>query len=545
MSAPRASTSSLAAICARRPWSTAFLLALVALTCVHASALFDPPYWDALVGAFPQGLWLAQHDFDLVRLLTQERTCPEGGPNVYPFSPYPLAIGALYAAGLEPRTVFLVVHLVVLVSAAATAASAFELARGLLGVRCAVVFGFVFAAAPLFHSLTAQMNMDMPLCAATLASLVALVRGRVARAWGFAFLALLILPRGVVVAAANGVVLALAAWRPRSISTDAKLARADGVEACPGRASALRGVAAHGGLVLLFVLQVVLAQRFSSGPAFVKFLGGFEDLVLRVVWIAPEFAVLSLASVLAATVVVVRAVRGTARWSHVCLATFVLAYFAFFGQYTNTLVRYFLQPYAVLLLLPLALLPRAWSPSRALRFALALAFVLQVANHTGRFYPKVWSRWSFAGAAEPGLVTNDGHVLERSMEYREDLLLTQELATRLERFDRERTVVVACWPLLQAFAFPEFGYVGRAWITSTPIAPLTYDARALPWREVYDTSVRPVRQRVTQDVVWVLAPSVYVPANLVLQERLDVVLDAVQRGRLRAFLVRRAGWEPR
>src|SRR5688572_6089641 len=76
------------------------------LLAVRGYVLLDPPYWDALMGAFPQGVWLARNGFDVARLLTEEPVFTEGGPNVYPFSVYPLLVGALQAGGLAPTAVF-------------------------------------------------------------------------------------------------------------------------------------------------------------------------------------------------------------------------------------------------------------------------------------------------------------------------------------------------------------------------------------------------------------------------------------------------------
>lgn len=523
------------AVLAARPVATVFVLAAALLLALHARALFDPPYWDGLIGAFPQGLWLARHDFDLVRLLTQERTCPEGGPNVYPFSVYPLAIGALYSAGLEPRQVFLLVHLAMLACAATASAAFFALARSATDTRTGAFATLVFASAPMFHAMASQMNMDMPLCACTLLSARSMQTGRFGRAALFASIALLVLPRGVIVVAANLAVLGV--WLlGRVRAEDARMAT---------RRRAWSACAVHAALLLLFGVEFVLSSRWSHGPAYVSWFGGFGDLARRVLWIVPDMGWAFAVAVVGALVVAGLAWRRKASWTELVSATFVLLFLAFFGQYTNTLPRYFLQVHGHVLLLLLALVVRDGRNARVVRPWLAVAALAQAFNHYGVLYPAVPAGWRVPGHADARLRSNDGHVLERSMEYRDDLLLDVELARRLERFDRARTLVVAPWPITHALAFPEFGYVDRAWRTSSPSVPITFDPNATPLRDVYDAGTRPPRQRVHGDVVWVLVPSVYLPGALALQPSIDVVEEVVERGAHRAFIARRTGWEAR
>jgi hypothetical protein len=90
---------------------------ILLLPCLaQAHTLFDPPYWDSLTGAFPQGLWLARHGFDALGLF-REKPYLQGGPCVYPFSFYPWIIAVLYRIGLAPKLVFAAMHLVSFVCA--------------------------------------------------------------------------------------------------------------------------------------------------------------------------------------------------------------------------------------------------------------------------------------------------------------------------------------------------------------------------------------------------------------------------------------------
>lgn len=512
-----------------------FAAAACLLLVVHADALFDPPYWDTLVGPFPQGLWLARNGFDVVGLLTEQPTCPQGGPNVYPFSVYPLLVASLYAVELAPPGVFFVLHLVSIASAATCAAASYSIARRNLDAPLAVLATLTLVSAPLFQSLATQLNMDMPLCACTCLALDALDRQRCASAWGWALAALLVHPRGVVVVLAQCVAFGVCAVWP---SRARRMLWSE-----PEAASRLarRWAAAHLGLLVLFGAELLLQAELSTMMPHVGAFAGFAAFVRTALVLLPEFGVLFGCAVIAALL----GLRASAGWRAFHLACFVLAFLAFFGQVTTCLPRYFLQAYPHVLLILLGLLPRTPRATACGAGLLALAILANGINHAGRLYAPVPSGWSVPGRAAEGLPSNDGHVLERSMEYRDDLRLNLDIARHLEHLDRGRTVVAANWPLPYLLAVPEFGYVTRAWRTSSQNLPLSFDALGIPFRDLYDTSVRPYRKRLDVDVVWVLVPNVFVLPRLAVQPRIDVVTAVLERGEHRAFVLRRVGWEPR
>jgi hypothetical protein len=266
----------------------------------------------------------------------------------------------------------------------------------------------------------------------------------------------------------------------------------------------------------------------------------------------PEFGLALGVFLVSAPLLVKRMLRGQARWIQVQCGVFLVAFLLFYGQYTNPLPRYFLQAYPHLLMwLALALYgSEAHVGVRHGLFLIAIGY--HVLNWNGAFYPARPSGWQVPGIASeiPG---NDGYVLERSMEYREDLILDQKLARALERTDRERTVVVANWPLLHLLAFPELGYVGapsdgggsdaRGWRTSSADNRLVYDPNAIDFRTLYALEQRPPRKTTELDVVWALTPNTFSGPQSSFRPDIDVVLDTVASGDRRAFLVRRTGWE--
>jgi hypothetical protein len=181
---------------------------------------------------------------------------------------------------------------------------------------------------------------------------------------------------------------------------------------------------------------------------------------------------------------------------------------------------------------------------RTVRTALLVAaLALNVANQRGSFYERKRIPWPPSEFVDASLLANDGNVLERSMEYRDDLLLTRDVVAELDGLDRERTVLVTHWPLTQALAIPELGYVERPWRTSGRGSRLTYDPNAVPYGDVYSDDDPPTRKGAEDDVVWVMAPNAYVKPYLAPRPDRDEMLAEIRRGNRSTFVFRRGGWE--
>lgn len=516
------------------------IVVLALLLALRWDTLGDPPYWDALMGAFPQGLWLARHDFDVVGLLTREPVYTQGGANVYPFSVYPPLVGALYAAALSRGAMFAALHVLSLASAAVSAAAIYAVARRRLPAPAGLLISAVFVATPLCQSLASQMNMDVLLVAATALSFEALDRRKSGRAAFWALAALLVKPTAVILIGANLVCCALLAWRPRWCGLGTEGASEE------ERARARRGVWLHAALLVVFCAQVALLSRYATGPAYVELFGGWKRLFGRVVWVIPEFGLALGIFFLGLPLLVKRMRGGHARWIQVHCAVFLVAFLLFYGQYTNPLPRYFLQAYPYLLMW-LALSLYGSESHATVRHGLLLSAIgYHVFSWNGAVYPSRPSGWQVPGIATeiPG---NDGYILERSMEYRDDLRLDLKLARALEqrRLDRSNTIVVANWPLLHLLAFPEFGYLGDApgWRTSAMGDALLYDPNAVPYRELYDRSGATPRRARREQILYALSPNTFSGPTAPILPGDEVDSITIGEGARRAFLVRRPQWE--
>ena len=498
-----------------------FALTFAALLLGRSAMLVDPPYWDALMGAFPQGLWLARHGFDCAGLLTGQHAFLDGGPNVYPFSIYPLLIGALYALGLAPRAVFAVLHVVSFACAAGATAFVYRFAQRALPASWALGAALVFALAPLTQSLSVQMNMDMPLCLCTLASALALAEGRWRRASCWSLAALLIKPTAVIGIVANLVWLVLRRRTARE----------------PGLQSAIW---IHAALLVLFALEVLLLAHYARAPAFIDPLGGWRSLLGKRIWVIPEYGVSLIAFVVLLPNYFRRWRRGELTQLEPQCALFLFAFLGFYLQYTNTLPRYFLQSYPFLILLAFLFLARHVPRGRWSSGLLWATIGLFAFNEEGRLYPQL----AFDGPLPPGqtALRTDGHLLERSLEYRDDLELDRLLAQRLVARGLDQRVVIANWPLLHVFGFPEFGYVERALSTSSPDLALDYDAGRVNYRELYEKRADGEHKLPdARPTVWVLTPNNFTSPDTCFHPGRDTLVETVESGRLRAWIVERSG----
>lgn len=523
------------------------LASFALLLVLHAGSLASPPYWDALLGAFPQAHWLAQHGLSARALLESGGAYVDGGACVYPFSVVPTLLGALEVLGVPPRASFVVAHLSNLACAALAIAGTFALVRALSSAALAVFAAAALFAWPPFQGLAAQMSLDVPLAAATALALAWMARGRFALAWFAALAALLVKPTGIIVAGGLGLASLACAWRTSD----------------PGeRRAASWSALGHLLLGAVFVAELLVASSFGIDPPSVGIGEGIAPLLTRRLWTTPDFGLAFVAGLACLPFVLLRFARGeraneleapasdasasatslgTAARAQIAAATFVLAYAVFFANYTNVLPRYFLQvaPALVALLVGAALTLRR-SP-RGIALVCAVFALVGAINARGLLYPTQRADWSDPRNGEP-LVAANGWLVERSLELRDDQLLLSAIVERARAFDPERTVLVAPWPVQHALAVPRLGYVETPVVTSCAEVPLALAERTVPFESLYAEASGRWRRTSERDVVWILVPNVFA-GELSRPIEGDQVLATIEAGRLRAFFVRRAAWE--
>jgi hypothetical protein len=510
-----------------------FLISLLAFLALRGSSLLDPPYWDALLGAFSQAIWSADHGLSPRLLLREGGAFGRGGVAVYPFSIYPWSLALLWALHVPREVAFLAFHLVSFASAALVLASVHALARPLLGARSAAWFVIALGCWPPFQSLACQMNMEMPIAACGTAAVRALIEGRQAASWLWTLVALLVKPTGAILVGAQMATSVLALLAPRAFGF--------GPFARRRYAAAL---AAHALLAALFLAQLRVLRAGKAHQA-LDWFSGFAPLLTSSIWHVPEFGLATLLALPLLVVAAARSRRVGLLAVETASASFLVTFIAFFGHFTNVLPRYCLQaaPFLGLFLGAAS----SWSQGfkRRLHWTLAAFALYGVVNSHGILYPARMAETPDPTDGQPYVASN-GHFLERSLEYRADVELARRVARVLDSFDRDLTVFVAHWPFEQLLGEPRLGYVDRPFRTSSAEIPHRghrVARRPVPYDTLYRRVNDRVEKRVSEDILWIVSPNVFAGEDSRYRPELDEVVGRFESGRLRAFLLRRRGWD--
>lgn len=488
------------------------LAGFLALVLLRGTALADPPYWDALIGLFPQAHWQAANGLDPFRLLREQPGYVQGGASVYPFSAIPPLLALLERALPDASARFALLHLASFACAGLAAGAVYRLARP-CGRGAAVLAAAVFLAQPGVQALASQIGLEMPLVACAACALAALAEGRFAASFGWAAAALLVKPTGVVVAVAALAYLLARALFPRV--------------AGPRAGGELGWAAAHAFLGATFAAQLAILAAFERAPPGTGILAGLVPLATKRLWAVPEFGVALALLAIGAGVAWARRARSTPIPAAVLVpALFLAVYLGVLAQWQNTLPRYFVAAYPAAIALVVAALARC-VPARLVGPALGALALYGLLGAHGGLQPERPAAYAAPGETAP-LAANDGWLLERSLRFRDGLELDRQVA----RYASERTdaVFVAPWPLHQALLEPALGYVTRRVECATAETPVAWTREPPPRLADLRAGDR--------EILWILTPNVFAGrASVPLPG--DVVVQRFAVGDQRAFVVRR------
>jgi hypothetical protein len=170
--------------------------------------------------------------------------------------------------------------------------------------------------------------------------------------------------------------------------------------------------------------------------------------------------------------------------AHLLVGLFFACYIGFYIHIVPMLPRYFLYSLPFLLYGAVAGVQAVAIKPYRIAGLLMLTGGMFLANLRGQYYPAV--------------TTHDGFLLERSLEYLDDMRLNISLAKRLETQYYDVTIVTS-YPYAHMFALPEMGYVTR------PLAAVTIDGPLRHGGAAY----RAALAASTRDTVWVYAPNCF------------------------------------
>jgi hypothetical protein len=403
------------------------------LVLVKIEVLTFPFYGDAIGGPCAEGFWLAQHNLNYWQLF-HEPTYTMGGPKVYLTSIFPafLAIGLRLLINIK---LYLAVnHLVVFAEGAITVAVLRQILRRNFKDADALLVAITLLSFPLFQSQVEAINMEMPMVMFSVLATDRLITRRMCSAAIFAMLAALVKGVAVLICAVvfvTGIIVFL---------TDTKK---------EVRRSGLIWGSAALGFALLDCLAVTWIFRNDGRMSLMGWMRGWESI--RHMLISAIYAI-SLVVLIGASrqwMNQARREKAAAVLQRV-FPTIVMflcagAWFAFFLNATAVSPRY------RLLLIPFTIYCAYWAASLLMQRWPRFLRVMVVGSILFFFIVSY-------GVTYPRAAANNHVILERSLEYRNDIKLNMKLAKILQdRYNNE--VVAAPFSIAQQLAIPALGYV--------------------------------------------------------------------------------------
>jgi len=427
-----------------------FLIVFASLLAVNWATLTNPPYWDAIMGVFNQGVWLDKNDFDFVRLWTTEPKFRGGGSNLDSPSILPVLLAVLYKL-FDPTAVFLLYHLATVFMSALVFVLFFLILAKHISPTMALLWCLAAASEPVWGGRCAEIYRDVPVMTCGSLAIYYLHRQRLRLVALWIGVGLLVKQTALLL------VLAFLVWMPAKALVERRWSRPQ--IAGPGRRTRVVAV-----VVGIAVSAAGLAHIWQWAPP-IRIGVALRLMPLYFLYFFPALAVELALIALVFTRLCVAVARRTAGDSDSRQHTtaFSLYLFILVGAFWG---GYALLPepcprYAAFVVFPMVSLLALHLPKR-LSLLLAVSVI-------------AWGSLNQYGGLLPPLVPHrarSGESLERSREFLVDLEANRVICRTLEQefFD---TPIVAKWPFVQMLTMPEMGYVRNA----------------LP--KVYSTGVRP------------------------------------------------------
>ena len=473
------------------------------------SALGNPPYWDSILGMFQEGIWLYENDFNYLKLAREELGYLAGGPRTYFFSWLPGFYAVLMHVFPTVKSTFVFLHVLNFFFAAALAGMMVRLLHKRVGYALAIGTSLAMCLQPMFIAQASMMGSDLMLAGLCLLGFWLYVQRK--HAWAIITMIVAVtvkpMPALMSICLAGGFVLF-------HLKTRRDLLLLAGYLVPVIYFSGWARLAAW----LFFrpdTNPIGNDTFFPAGASRLEYLREQTHMMFNQV---PDVMALVLGVLLLHVGLILWRVRKNVlkplSW-RACLLPYempLILALALGGLILESILivswlpRYLLFLYpAIFILLALALKPL---PAKISLPFLGLLMVFFSANHHGRFY------------RSPAL--NNGYILERSLEYEEDLHLNREIASTLAADYPDRTVL-AHWPQAQILAHPGFGYVAE------PLDVIAVNRPAMAWAGIPYFGELALEQKRAAGNIWLDANNLF-GTNLGIRPGLDHTLETFTSG---------------
>ena len=421
------------------------LACFIIVSLFNFSCLFNPTYWDDILGLHNQALFLAGNQFNIAKLWEQQGYLA-GGSNVYPLGIIPFFYGILYSI-FKPEYVHLTGHLFNIACLSVAFTLFFLILRKYVSPWNALLWCIAALCEPVMAGRTAELGQESPLIALAAAAIYCIALQRIRTGLIFILLASLVKPTaGLLAFAAVAWLFAGGIIPPRFFRERFFKGKWLQYFAC--------SIAA--GLMVVGI-SILTGDAYKSLPSLSSLLVRGEFIFSKLL---PVQAIFLAGVIVAAGAALVRLKTKKVFWKDwfsLYLLIFIAGFWLVFIFYPVPLPRYTgLAVFPVCAFLALNIRRRYCNA-----LAAGLAVLLGIAAMDGLFYP----------ALQP-LSSRSGEYLERSREYITDLRSNVAFCRVLEK-DAFLNPIVAKWPFVQMLTMPELGYV-------TNPAPDVYAVGTLP-----------------------------------------------------------------
>lgn len=399
--------------------------------------LFFPPYGDAIGGPFAEAIWLARHSFDYVGLY-HEPGYAFGGPKVYLFSIYPGFLAALIKIIPSVKLFLVINHLVVFMMGAAVVALSRRIFLKVFDEGISLMAAVLVASIPLFLSQVEAINMEMPSLLCVMISISFLADKKVIRAAGMGLVAMLVKETGGIACVTVFVVGMTLFLFDKELKFNWKILL--------GSLLALAFA-----FIKVFVKFIAKDQHVIEGM--INFLAGWPSLRWSIILILYSASLLIFIGLYVKDRFQpgrgwIEAFGDFLEKRYVAFVMFICAgmWFVLFVNFYAVSPRYRLLLTPFLIFCVVFIFNELIKREMVIKMILVAMVIFMLALSYGAFYTP--------------LKTNDHVLLERSLEYRNDLNVHMRMAKEVEN-NYSGYLIAAPFTVAQLLALPELGYVHK------------------------------------------------------------------------------------
>jgi len=423
------------------PWKLTTIL-LIYLLLTRFWVLFNPPYGESIIGHFSDATWLYRNSFNYIEYFRQPSFSAAGsGVLHYPTSIYPSFIAFLMWITPNVKSFLFVIHLCVFIFSSITITFFREILKKFVDDNLSIILAILLLSLPIYQSMTEVLNMEIPSLLTVILSIYFLLKRNIPMASVFAILSVLIkAPGGIVCAAVFAASLILFFIEPQNKNRIPNLFW--GASTC----------------IIAFIKAVLRSKIMGEAPRHnkISFLLGWDNIKqMPTLWIFLGLMIIFL------IFSIIRQRKFQNQGGRLITE--------YFKTYYKELIIFAIASLWFLLYLNFSVMGPRYKLLLAPFFILsALVAFLFIIPH------KKALKWIFVGFVLLAFLGSHGlyfgediksstysyNELERSLEYRNDLMLHQQLAALLEN-KFTPFAVGAPFVTAQLLVMPEVGYVKK------------------------------------------------------------------------------------